>query len=139
MPLRRGFAHELFIFGSCSRLQSLDRLLPRFPLSCRRDRDGRITLGELHAYAAFADAYMRLHPGRDSCYMLAGLASLSMWRAMRDDAGREEFVDWAMQLLTNGHEVAEPEGCEGPCVHRRALKALHVLFDVEVRHRRWLC
>jgi hypothetical protein len=64
-------------------------------LSCR-DRDGRFTLEELLAFASFAHSYARQQHTLDSSYMAAGLASLRMWRDMRQDSGREQFVDWCV-------------------------------------------
>ncbi|WIA29450.1 hypothetical protein OEZ86_011951 [Tetradesmus obliquus] len=97
-----------------------------------KDCDGRFTLEELLAFASFAHSYARLHHTLDSSYMAAGLASLRMWRDLREDSGREQFVDWAMQLFVGGYEVTQLEGQGDELyVHRKALKALHVLFDME--------
>jgi hypothetical protein len=73
------------------------QLLCCTPLSCR-DRDGRFTLEELLSFASFAHSYARLHHTLDSSYMAAGLASLRMWRDLREDSGREQFVDWCVQV-----------------------------------------
>ncbi|KAF6258972.1 hypothetical protein COO60DRAFT_1059142 [Scenedesmus sp. NREL 46B-D3] len=97
-----------------------------------KDCDGRFTLEELLAFASFAHSYARLHHTLDSSYMAAGLASLRMWQQVRTNSGREQFVDWAMQLFVGGYDVTQLEGQGDELyVHRKALKALHVLFDME--------
>lgn len=42
----------------------------------------------------------------------------------------------AMRLFVEGYEVIQLEGHDELYVHRKALKAMHVLFDMEVRQHR---
>jgi hypothetical protein len=94
-------------------------------VSCR-DRDGRFTLEELLAFASFAHSYARLHHTLDSSYMAAGLASLRMWRDLREDSGRGQFVDWCVQLDT------QLSACSCVACDRSAgdVGVLGALFDV---------
>eukprot|EP00878_Enallax_costatus_P037988 GHUV01043106.1.p1 GENE.GHUV01043106.1~~GHUV01043106.1.p1 ORF type:complete len:196 (+),score=38.42 GHUV01043106.1:1303-1890(+) len=97
-----------------------------------RNHDGHFTLEEMQAFATFAQSYARAHRSFDSAYMTAGYTTLCMWRDLATVSGRDRFVTWAMKCFMAGYELVHLEDSNEQYIHRKALKVLHVLFDVEV-------
>jgi hypothetical protein len=62
-----------------------------------RNKDGRFTLDELLAFAAWAASYARANRHQEAAFMLTGFAALKVWSALECGASHQ-FVDWCVHL-----------------------------------------
>eukprot|EP00877_Chromochloris_zofingiensis_P001088 jgi/Chrzof1/10980/Cz05g19130.t1 len=95
-----------------------------------RNHDGQFSLEELLDFTQFAHAQIKTSPTRDAGFLVMGYCSLLMWSTLEEAGGRQRFVDWTARLYSQGQHTRTFKGSPGMCVHIKALKSVHHLFDL---------